>query len=404
MFRAASGRIVAALAARFRNLALAEDAFSESCLRAVRVWPERGIPDDTAAWLYRVAERIALDMLRKERVAALNIPDEPAPEASAEDILADDGRIIPDERLRLIFICCHPAVVPDTRAALTLRLVCGLTVTEIARAFLLQEATLAQRLVRAKRKIGEAGVPFELPPADHWPDRIEAVLSTLEVAYSKAHEDAAGTGAHAGFAAEVLHLTKLLTELTPDTGEAFALAAMVHYAEARRPSRIDASGTMVPLSEQDPRRWRRDLIVQANAFLEKAKNLVPASARTLQATLQEAWCARRSPEDPAPWQQILQLYDRLLTVRDDAFVRLNRAVALGEVRGPLAALAEVERLELQAMLEFLPYHAVRAEQLRRVGRFDEARDAYGAALALDPPSAERRWLERHLNGLRPASD
>lgn len=399
VFRAASGRIIAALAARFRNLALAEDAFSEGCLRAVRVWSERGVPADSAAWLYRVAERVALDMLRKERVAALNIPDTPELEATAEEILMEDSRIIPDERLRLIFICCHPSVAPDSRAALTLRLVCGLTVTEIARAFLVQEATLAQRLVRAKHKIAEAGVPFELPSWESWPERMEAVLSTLEVAYSKAHEDASGTGSHAGFAAEVLHLTRLLTDLAPQDGEAFALAALTRYAEARRPARVDSEGIMVPLAEQDPGLWRRDLIAEADALLIKAAELAPSVSRILQAQLQRVWCMRRNLSEPAPWPEILSLYDRLLELRDDPIVRLNRAVALAEVAGAAAALCEVEALASPALGDFLPYHAVRADLLVRTGQHDAARIAYRKAIALEPSTAEGRWLERKAAAL-----
>jgi len=403
VFRAASGRIIAALAARFRDLSLSEDAFSESCLRALRAWPERGAPDDPAAWLYRVAERAALDALRKERVAAERRPEPPEPEPSAEDITMDDDRVIPDERLRLIFICCHPAVAPDGRAALTLRLVCGLSVTEIARAFLVQDEALAQRIVRAKRKIAAAGVPFELPAPAFWSERLDAVLSTLEVAYSKAHEDADGRGAHAGFAAEVLHLTKLLTELVPNEANVFALAALVRYAEARRPARA-SEGVMVPLSEQDPARFRRELIEEADALQMKALDLAPLSPRTLQAELQRIWCARASLADPPPWREALRLYDRLLAIRDDAVVRLNRAVVLAETESLEAALREVESLAAPALANFLPYHAVQADLLRRTGRLDEARAAYAAALALDPSPAERRWLERKAEGLlRPVS-
>jgi RNA polymerase sigma-70 factor (ECF subfamily) len=400
VFRAASGRIIAALAARFRDLTLAEDAFSESCLRALRAWPGRGVPDDPAAWLYRVAERVALDGLRRSRVREQQVLEPPPTEPSAEEALMDDACIIPDERLRLIFICCHPAVAPEARAALTLRLVCGLTVTEIARAFLVQEATLAQRLVRAKHKITNSGVPFELPPPDLWPERLNAVLSTLEIAYAKAHEDAAGSGRHAGFAAEMLQLTKLLSALVPDSGEVHALAAQVRYAEARRPARVDGDGVMVPLSEQDPKFWRQDLIEEADGLLIEATKLAPVSPRTLQARLQHVWCARRRVDEAAPWPEVLHLYDQMLRVRDDAVVRLNRAVALAEVDGPGIALSEVQRLASSELADFLPYHAVRADLLHRTGRIDEARAAYAKAIALDPPSAERRWLERRAAELR----
>ena len=396
VFRAASGRIIAALAARFRDLALAEDSFSEACLRALRAWPERGVPNDPTAWLYRVADRVALDALRRQRTALRHAPEVPSPEPNVEDAMVDDSSVIPDERLRLIFICCHPAVAPEARAALTLRLVCGLTVTEIARAFLVEEPTLAQRLVRAKRKIASAGVPFELPSPDLWPERLDAVLSTLEVAYSKAHEDAAGAGSHAGFALEMLGLTKLLTDLVPEAGEVYALAALVRHAEGRRPARMDAEGVMVPLSEQDPKLWRRDLIEEADALLERAAKLAPSSARTLQAGLQAAWCSRRSLDNAAPWPLVLRLYDRLLAVRDDPIVRLNRAVALAAVAGPEAALTELRAMDGSKLARFAPYHAVRAELLARNGRVADARTAYEAILALEPPPAERRWLTRQL--------
>ena len=399
VFRAASGRIVGALAARFRDLDLAEDAFAEACARAVPAWSADGAPADPAAWLYRVGERAALDALRRRRTRERLIPDPPLPELTAEDAMTTDSHIIPDERLRLIFICCHPAVATDARAALTLRLVCGLTVTEIARAFLVAEPTLAQRLVRAKRKISEAGVPFELPRPELWPERMEAVLSTLEVAYAKAHEDAGGTGPHAGFAAEVLNLTRLLAELAPSSAGAHALAATVRYAEARRPARVDRERVMVPLSEQNPARWRRDLIGDGDTFLDTAAGLAPDSPRVLQAALQGAWCARRSLDDPAPWFRVLRLYDRLLAVRDDPVVRLNRLVAVAQVLGPETAFAELAGLDSARLASFPPYQAVRAELCAGRGRTAEARAAFEALLALDPAPAERRWLSRKLAAL-----
>jgi RNA polymerase sigma-70 factor (ECF subfamily) len=399
VFRAASGRIIAVLAARYRSLALAEDAFSEACVRALSAWPEGGVPDDPAAWLYRTASRVVLDALRQQSVRERHSIPEPPPARSAEELLADDGCVIPDERLRLIFICCHPAVGEDARAALTLRLVCGLTVTEIARAFLVEEATLAQRLVRAKRKIAEAGIPFELPPPERWPQRLEAVLSTLEIAYSRAHEDASGTAARAHFAAEVLHLTGLLVELLPGEREVLAVAALVRYSEARRPARVDSQGLMVPLSDQDPRLWNPERIAEADALLARAAGPEPPTARLLQAGLQRAWCARRSLAEPPPWPEILRLYDLLAELRDDPFVRINRAVAVAEVRGPAPALRELEGLDSATLAGFAPYHAVRADFLARIGRRDEARRAYETVLSLAPPPAEERWIRRRLTML-----
>jgi len=399
--REASGRIVAALAARFRDLDIAEEAFAEACARAAEAWPQHGVPYDPAGWLYRAAERRALDALRRRRTRERLAPEPPPRPPTAEDALVDDARLIPDERLRLIFICCHPAVAAEARAALTLRLVCGLSTGEIARAFLVAEPTLAQRLVRAKRKIADAGVPFEVPGPEAWPERLDAVLSTLEVAYAKAHEDAAGAGAHAGYAAEMFELTRVLAELLPNEPGALALAAVVRYAEARRPARLDEHGAMMPLAEQDPRLWRRPLIAEADCYLQRACSFGTPGPRVLQAAIHAAWSQRSSLAEPAPWPNVLALYDRLLMHRDDAVVRLNRAVAVAEVLGVAAALEEVDALPADALADFLPYHAVLADLLRRAGRAEEARVSYAAALALGPAPAERIWLERQRQSVMP---
>ena len=390
--RQAAGRVIAALAARFRDLDLAEEAFSEACLSAARSWSQSGEPADPAAWLYRAAFRRALDEIRRRGVRARLVPDASQPEPSAEEVLVDDARLIPDERLRLIFVCCHPAIAPESRAALTLRLVCGLQAEEIAAAFLVPPPTLLQRLTRAKRKIAEAGVPFAVPGPEGWAERLEAVLTTLEIAYSKAHEDAAATGPHAGYGPEMLQLTETLASLLPNEGEVLGLAALVRYAEARRPARLDANGVMVPLSEQDPATWRRELIVDGDRFLHRARNLGGFGPRALAAAIHGVWCARRSLADPAPWPLILRLYDAMLAERDDVVVRLNRTVALAEVAGPATALAEVEALESRRMAGFQPWHAVRADLLRRLGRLEDSRASYDRAIELAPGSAERAWL------------
>ncbi|MEP6966655.1 MAG: DUF6596 domain-containing protein, partial [Pseudomonadota bacterium] len=304
-FREAGRRIIAALAARYRDLDIAEEAFAEACVRATATWLGEGAPRDPVAWLYRAADRCALDSLRRRRTPERLPLDPPPVEPNAEDTMIDDARLIPDERLRLIFVCCHPAVAPDARAALTLRLVCGLTTAEIARAFLVSEPTLAQRLVRAKRKIAEAGVPFEIPGPDAWTERLDAALSTLEVAYAKAHEDAAGAGPHAGYASEILELTRVLAKLLPNEPEALALAALVRYAEARRPARLDESGAMTPLSEQEPELWLRPMIEAAEVYLKRATALEPPGPRTLKAAIHATWYARRSLAEPAPWPAVL---------------------------------------------------------------------------------------------------
>jgi RNA polymerase sigma-70 factor, ECF subfamily len=391
--REAGARIRAALAARFRSLDLAEDAFAEACARAAEHWATPGgVPLDPAAWLYRVATRAALDQLRRAEVRGRLAPGKPEPQPTPEELMLDDSWTIPDERLRLIFVCCHPAIAPDARAALTLRTVCGLGTAEIARAFLLPEPTLAQRMVRAKRKISEAGVPFEVPGPELWRERIEAVLTTVEIAYSKAHEDASGAGPHAGYAPEMLALTGTLAELIPDDADVLALAATVRFAEARRPGRVDADGLMVQLSEQDPSLWDEELIQAGRCFLAR----VPGrpSWRVLQARLHAAWCDRASRSAPPPWPQILSLYDAMLEMRDDPVIRTNRAVALAEVHGAAAGLAELDRLDHPGLGQFPSYLAARADMLRRAGRKSEAHKAYDALLGLGLPDAERRWLER----------
>ena len=402
--REASGRIVGALAARFRDLDIAEDAFGDACAKAVEAWPIHGVPLDPAGWLYRIAERKALDALRRSRTRERLAPAPPPAEPSPEELALDDASLIPDERLRLIFICCHPAVAVDSRAALTLRLVCGLSVAEIARAFLIPEPTAAQRIVRAKRKIAEAAIPFEVPRPEAWMDRLDAVLTTIEVSYARSHEDAAGTGIHASNATEVLGLTRVLVDLIPAEPGALALAALVRYTEARRPARLDRDGSMVPLSDQDPTLWTRSLIDEADAYLRRAWMLGFPGIRTLQAAIHGTWCWRKSLDEPPPWGQVRALYDLLLNHRDDAIVRLNRAVALAEDAGPDVALCEVDALDAQSLIDFLPYHALRADLLYRVGRVRESRSAYDAALALLPAPAERIWLERRKRTLDGCSE
>jgi len=391
VFRAASGRIIGALAARFRDLALAEDAFAEACARALEDWPAREVPVDTAAWLYQVAVRIALDALRRRRTHT-EYESLLSAGVDAQTDPDDDLSAIPDERLRLIFICCHPAVSLDARVALTLRLVCGISTLEIARAFLVPEATMAQRLTRAKGKISQAGVPFELPASTSWPERLQAVLATIEIAYAKAHEDAAAHGPHSHFSAEMLELSGTLAQLMPREPEPAALAAMIRYAEARRPARVDEAGVMVPLSEQDPQRWRRALIDEADGYLVRAMEEDSKAIRVVQAKIHAVWCARRSLEAPPPWIQVLSLYDELLCLREDPVVRLNRLVALAEVNGVDIALSQLEGMDPELLGEFAPFHAVRADLLRRAGHDDAARAAYDEALARISSTAERLWL------------
>lgn len=398
--RGSGGRIMAALAARFRDLDVAEDAFGDACEAATRNWRSTRVPADPAAWLYRVAVNRALDAVRRRNVRMKAAVLDFTP---PQDELEDEGPI-PEERLRLIFVCCHPAIGPEARAALTLRLVCGLSAREIAAAFLVTEPTMLQRLTRAKRKIAVAGVPFEVPGPSIWGERLEAVLTTLEIAYSKAHADAAGTGPHAGYANEMLHLTATLAAMVPEEGEVLGLAALVHYAEARRPARLDTFGAMIPLSEQDPARWRRSLITDGDRYLQRAHNCGAFGTRALTAALHGIWCARRSLDDAPPWKSVLGLYNTLLEQRDDVVIRLNRAVALAEVVGVQEAFDEIESLRSPALEQFQPWHAVRADLLRRLGRSDESRLAYDSAIALTDGAAEQAWLRKRKPSWPPAQN
>lgn len=398
-FREAGGRVVSALAAGFTDIDLAEEAFAEACARAAERWGETP-PADPAAWLYAVARRWSLDRFRRRATAAAWRPDDLPPEPTPEDHVMALDESIPDERLRLIFVCCHPAVSPDARAALTLRTVCGLTTAEVATAFLTPEPTLAQRLVRAKRKIAEAGVPFEVPSPDRWPERMDAVLSTLEVAYAQAHADAAGTGPHADFASEVVKLTALLARLAPEDSEVQALAATTRYAEARRPARLDGDGAMVPLTDQDPADWDAALLAEAGRFLRASAALSRArrtspGPRALQAAIHSAH-VDRARTGRSDWVAILGLYNLLLMQRDDPVVRTNRAVALAEVEGPAVALEALLAIEAQ---DWLPLHAARAEMFSRLGRATDARQEYAAALALSPSPAEALFLRRRYDSL-----
>ena len=390
VFREAGARVTAALAARFRDLDLAEEAVAEAWA-ALAGW--RGeAPRDPAAWLYAAAVRRAIDIRRRARTRAEAVFDPPAPEPTPEELLMEADQPIPDERLRLLFVCCHPALAPESRIALTLKTVGGLSVERIARAFLVPEPTLAQRLVRAKAKIKATGIPYEVPGPDAWPERLDALLVTLEVAYAQAHEDAALASDAAEFGLEVVRLSGVLAELLPHEPEVLALAALVRLAEARRPARLDDQGAMVPLTEQDPALWDARLQQAGEALLARASDFPGRGPYQLLAAIHAAH-ASRARTGLTPWPAILGLYDALLTYRPTPVTAVNRAVALAEVEGPLAGLAALAEAADQRNLEaWLPYQAARAGLLARAGRGAEAARAYDAALALSPGPAETLYL------------
>ena len=389
---AARPRVVAALAARLRDVDLAEDAFADAVASALTAWP-REAPRDPAAWLWRAALRRAIDAKRRSAVRQRAVPDPREPELTPEEALLAAEQPIPDERLRLIFVCCHPAIAPDARAALTLKVVCGLSTERLARAFLTAEPAMLQRITRAKRKIRDAGVPFDVPARGAWPERLEAVLVTLEIAYAQAYVDAALAGDAAGFAEEVLRLSGLLAELMPQEPEVLALAALVRFAEARRPARLDDGGAMVPPEQQDMGLWRRDLIEAGADLLDRAAILRRTGPRQIMAAIHAAHLSRAEGRG-TPWSDIATLYDVLAELRPNAVTRVNRAVAVGEARSAEAGLAALA--DAGAREDWLPYQAARAGLCAMAGRGGEAADALRAALALNPAPAERLFLERRL--------
>lgn len=397
---AARPRVVAALAARFRDLDAAEEAFADSAARCLALAEP---PRDVAAWLFVAARRRALDGLRKARS-----------EARAADALAEVADMtnviplpeaIPDERLRLLFICCHPALSPDVRAALALKVICGLPVAAIARLFVVSEPTMFQRITRAKAKVREAGIAFELPPRRHWPERLEAVLLALELAYTAAYSDAGGElsaalpeDMDADLGAEVERLALLVAELLPQEPEALGLAALVMLARSRKGARLDGEGAMVPLSQQDTGRWNRSRIELAQTFMVRAGRLGRSGPYQVMAAIQLTH-ARRAFDGVVDWHAVLRLYDVLVVLRPSPMVAVNRALALAQVEGAEAGLAALAALPADRLALARPFHVARADCLAKAGHREEAAAALDAALALDPPRAERLWLEKWRAGL-----
>lgn len=390
-------RVVAALAAQFRDLDLAEEAFGaavEALLSAQKA------PTDTAAWLYVSAKRKALDQLRRRSAEArAHAALEPLEEDMGEIIELPDP--IPDERLRLVFICCHPALAVEARLALTLRIVCGVETGAIARAFLVPEATMYQRLTRAKAKIAQAGVPFETPARRHWRERLQAVLTTLEIAYSVAYRDAGQDESADDLALEVERLALLLFELLPEEAEVLGLAAMVLLARSREAARVDALGAMIPLSEQTVAAWDRERIAQAHALLEQAKRLGEPGPRQTLAAIHLAH-ASRSEDGETPWATIASLYDQLAQHRPSAVVAINRAVAHGRAFGAVEGLSLLDELDAERLAGFLPWHVARADLAEKAGDTATARKGFARALDLEPGPAERLYLESRLAELASA--
>ncbi len=345
-------------------------------------WPRDGAPSNPSAWLIATARNRAIDRIRRDRTLAAKTKLLAAEVQTVAEDEMDTDTTFPDERLELVFTCCHPALATDTQVALTLRTLGGLTTPEIARAFLVPEATMAQRLVRAKRKIREAGIPFRVPPDHLLPDRLTAVLAVVYLIFNQ------GYGGREDLSAEAIRLGRALAELMPDEPEVHGLLAMMLLLRARRAARLDADGELILLADQDPTLWDPDEIDAGRAALDRALALRGQGPYVIQAAI-----ASLHADQPRDWAQIAGLYGALARLTDSPVVALNRAVAIAESGDPQIALGLIDELDLDG---YHYLHAARGELLRRVGRDADARAAYARALELVDDEAERRFLERRL--------
>lgn len=394
MARRSYGKLVAFLAARTRDVAAAEDALADAFTAALADWPQHGVPRTPEAWLLTVARRRMIDAARQRRTQ----------EGAADTLLlladwsSDDGgpaREIPDDRLALMFACAHPAIAADLRAPLMLQTILGFDAAAIGSAFLVAPATMGQRLVRAKARIRQAGIPLRVPGLADLGERLDAVLDAIYAAYAEGWSDPAGTGAtRRNLAEEAIWLGGLLASLMPEQAEALGLLALMLFAQARRAARRDAQGRYVPLVEQDTRCWDAALLAQAEALLRRASALGQVGRFQLEAAVQSAHVVRRHT-GVADWPAIERLYTALARLTGSPVVALNRAVALAETQGPAAALALLDGLAADPrMADYQPYWAARAGLLQPLGRTDEADAAYARAIGLERDPAVRAFLQQ----------